>query len=220
MSIRILLAEDHKIVREGTRQLLEQSPDMQIIGEADDGIEAVQLAEKLHPDVVVMDVRLPNLNGIDATRAIKKKYPGTRVIILSAYEDDRYVFPLLEAGASGYLLKTSSGVELAEAIRVVQKGGTALSPRIAGKVTDHLANPNPYQGDGMREELTERELDVLRAAARGKSNKAIANLLSISPQTVIVHMRNIFEKLGVNSRYEAIAYAIAHGWITLEENDE
>ncbi len=220
MRIRILLADDHKIVREGTRQLLEQSPDMQIVGEANDGIEAVHLAETINPDVVVMDVRLPNLNGIDATRAIIGKCPWIHVLILSAYDDDRYVFPLLEAGANGYLLKTSSGMELIEAIRTVQNGGTALSPRIAGKVSHHVDGPKPYQAKSTEGELTEREMDVLRAAANGNSNKSIADLLSISPQTVSVHLRNIFEKLGVNSRSEAAAYAIAHGWITFEVNDD
>ncbi len=220
MSIRILLAEDHKIVREGTRQLLEQAPDLEIAGEAADGLEAVRLASDLNPDVVVMDVRLPGLNGIDATRAIIKKSPWVRVIILSAYEDDRYVFPLLQAGAKGYLLKTSSGQELISAIRAVQAGGTALSPAIAGKLAAEQARHHPIPGVPPQEGLTEREMDVLRAAAMGKSNKSIGEMLSISPQTVSVHLRNIFEKLGVSSRSEATAFAISRGWITLEAYDE
>ncbi|MGD0707141.1 MAG: response regulator transcription factor, partial [Anaerolineaceae bacterium] len=131
MSISILLAEDHQIVREGTRQLLEQSADMRVVGEAADGLEAVELAARIRPDVIVMDVRLPHLNGIEATRAITTRFPQIKVLILSAYDNDSYVFPLLEAGASGYLLKTSSGAELAEAIRLVHSGQTALSPRIS-----------------------------------------------------------------------------------------
>lgn len=134
MPIRILLADDHKIVREGARQLLEQWPDFEIVGEAADRQEAVRLVNEMLPDVVVLDVRLPQLNGLEATRTIRAETPSVRVLILSAYDDDRYVFPLLEAGASGYLLKTSSGTELAEAIRMVQDGEMVLSPQIAGKV--------------------------------------------------------------------------------------
>jgi two-component system, NarL family, response regulator LiaR len=220
MSIRILLAEDHKIVREGTRQLLEKAPDMQIIGEAADGIETVRLAEELLPDVIVMDVRMPQLNGIEAARVIKAKLPAIRILILSAYGDDRYVFPSLEAGASGYLLKTASGAELIEAIRKVYAGGTALSERITDKIVNRMGNHQPYRSEDMLEGLTEREVEVLQAAALGKSTKGIAETLSISPQTVQVHLRNIFGKLGVNSRSEAIALAVARGWITLEVEDE
>jgi two-component system, NarL family, response regulator LiaR len=220
MPIRILLAEDHKIVREGTRQLLEKNLDIQIVGEAADGLEAVRLAEQLSPDLIVMDVRLPFLNGIEATRAIKSRLPEIHVLILSAYDDDRYVFPLLEAGASGYLLKTASGTELIEAIRKVQAGGTALSEKITDKVVNRLGNRQLYRSEGMQEALTAREMEVLEAAARGKSNKAIGESLSISTQTVQVHLRNIFGKMGVNSRSEAIAFAIFRSWISLEAEDE
>jgi len=220
MSISILLAEDHQIVREGTRQLLEQSADMQVIGEAADGLEAVELAARLLPDVIVMDVRLPHLNGIEATRAITTRFPKIKVLILSAYDADSYVFPLLEAGASGYLLKTASGAELAEAIRLVHSGQTALSPRISAKLVGRLGGRQPYQAEGMSEGLTAREMDVLRAAAHGHANKTIAAELGISVQTVQVHLRNIFGKLGVGSRSEAVAHAIRNGWITLEDGDE
>ena len=220
MMIKVLLAEDHKIVREGTRQLLEQAPDMQIVGEAADGLEAVRLAGELHPDVVVMDVRMPRLNGIEATRTITGRFPQMRILILSAYDDDSYVFPLLEAGASGYLLKTASGVELADAIRWVASGETALSPRISTKLVDHLGKRGSHRAAEMPEGLTDREMQVLRATAYGQPNKTIAGSLAISPQTVQVHLRNIFSKLGVNNRSEAVAYAIRHGLISLEENDD
>ncbi len=220
MKIKVLLAEDHKIVREGTRQLLEQAPDMHIVGEAADGVEAIRLAAELHPDVVVIDVRMPKLNGIETTHAITARFPEMRILILSAYDDDSYVFPLLEAGASGYLLKTASGTELADAIRRVVGGEIVLSPRITAKLVGHLGKRGVYRTAEMREGLTEREMEVLRATAYGQPNKTIAGNLAISPQTVQVHLRNIFSKLGVNNRSEAVAYAIRHGLISLEENDE
>lgn len=220
MRITILLAEDHKIVREGTRQLLEQIADMQVVGEASDGLEAVRLAAEIQPDVIVMDVRLPHLNGIEATRTITARFPKIKVLILSAYDDDSYVFPLLDAGASGYLLKTSSGAELAEAIKLVYAGQTALSPRISAKIVNRLGGRQAYRTTNMPEGLTEREMDVLRAAAHGQANKMIAAKLGISAQTVQVHLRNIFGKLGVGSRSEAVAHAIQHGWITLEGSNE
>ena len=221
MKIRIVLAEDHKIVREGTRQLLEQFPDMEIAGEAQDGVEAIRLASELHPDVIVMDVRLPKINGIEATRAIAARFPDIRVLILSAYDDDSYVFPLLEAGASGYLLKTTGGTELAEAIRMVRAGETVMSPRITAKLVNRLGSRGTaYRAQEMQEGLTEREMEVLRATALGQPNKTIASALVISPQTVQVHLRNVFSKLGVGSRSEAVAFAIRHGWINLENYDE
>jgi NarL family two-component system response regulator LiaR len=218
--IRILLAEDHKIVREGTRQLLEQTPDLTVIGEAADGEEAVRLATELSPDVVVMDVRLPKLNGIQATEAIKAQHPDMPILILSAYDDDRYVFPLLDAGANGYLLKTTSRAELAQAIHTVHAGKTALDPHIAHKVVERLTHRQSYRGKAMTERLTERELEVLQAVASGKGNREIGEALFISPHTVQVHVRNIFGKLGVNSRIEAVAYGVRQGWVTLEEESE
>jgi DNA-binding NarL/FixJ family response regulator len=220
MVISVLLVDDHKIVREGTRQLLERSSDIHVDGEASDGLEAVNLAAEIQPDVVVMDVRMPRLNGIEATRAITTRFPKIKVLILSAYDDDSYVFPLLEAGASGYLLKTSSGAELAEAIRQVAAGQTALSPRVSTKIVNRMNTHQVYRTNTMLEGLTEREMEVLRAAAHGDPNKVIAAKLGISAQTVQVHLRNIFGKLLVGSRAEAVARAIQSGWITLENDDE
>jgi DNA-binding NarL/FixJ family response regulator len=220
MSISVLLVDDHKIVREGTRQLLALHNDIQVVGEASDGREAVKMAGEIQPDVVVMDVRLPQLNGIEATQIITSRFQKIKVLILSAYDDDSYVFPLFEAGASGYLLKTSSGVELAEAIRAINRGETALSPHIGAKLVKRLSGRQIYQKANMPEGLTIREMDVLRATAYGHANKAIANELGISVQTVQVHLRNIFSKLQVSSRSEAVACAIQYGWINLERKDD
>lgn len=215
-TVRILLVEDHKIVREGTRQLLELVPDFEVVGEAGDGVEALDLVDRLRPQVVLMDVRLPHMNGLEATRTIKQRHPQTLVLILSAYEDDYYVFPLLESGANGYLLKTASGSDLEMAVRTILRGETALDTHITHRVVQRLGRKQLYRSESMREGLTERELDVLRAAAMGKSNKEIAALLSISAGTVQVHLRNIYGKLNVNDRTEAVTFALGQGWISLE----
>ena len=218
--IRVLLIEDHKIVREGTRQLLERVSDFAVVGEAADGAEGVRLADALRPDVIVMDVRLPGLTGIEATKRIKACHPHMPILILSAYEDDFYVFPLLDAGANGYLLKTAGGAELERAIRTVCAGEMALDPHIAGKVVHRATQKQLYRGEGMYEGLTEREVEVLRAVARGQSNREIGEALFISPHTVQVHLRNIFGKLDVSSRTEAAAYALSKGWIDLGDQSD
>jgi DNA-binding NarL/FixJ family response regulator len=217
MSIRVLLVDDHKIVREGTRQLLEQSDDLDVVAETANGEEAVRLCADLRPDVVVMDVHMPGMNGIEATRTIRSRHPFIRVLILSAYDDDRYVFPLLDAGAGGYLLKTTTGADLADAIRTVFKGETVLDPQISGKVRKRLSQAQVYRTDSMAEGLTERELEVLRAVAQGKSNKEIGEKLGIATNTVQVHLRNIFGKLSVGDRTEAVAHALRQGWISLDD---
>ena len=220
MTISVLLVEDHQIVREGTRQLLTQWNDIKVTGEAEDGLDALAQAEILQPDVIVMDVRLPKMNGIEATRLIANKMPNCKILILSAYDDDSYVFPLLEAGASGYLLKSSSGSELAEAIRSIMNGGTVLSPSIGTKLIHHLGISEKKPGRDSSKNLTNRELEVLKSVARGQSNKIIAKELGISIQTVQVHMRNIFSKLQIRSRSEALIYAVNNGLVIVEKDHE
>lgn len=215
--IRIVIAEDHALVREGTRQLLEQHQDMAVVGEAADGAEAVELVTKLRPDVAIVDIAMPRLNGIEATRQIKARCPATAVLILTAYDDDQYVFALLEVGAAGYLLKNVRGGELVEAVRSVYAGESVLHPAIARKVLTRFI---PCRGTERRDEpdhLTEREHEVLRLAARGLSNKEIARELSLSVRTVQVHLSHVFNKLGVASRTEAVIQGLRRGWFKLEE---
>jgi DNA-binding NarL/FixJ family response regulator len=207
--ISILLAEDHKVVREGTRRLLESQSDFEIVGEASDGVEAVDLAKKLRPEMVIMDVSMPRLNGIEATRQIKAIYPNMAVLVLTGYDDDEYVFALLEAGAAGYLLKESSGEELIDAIRQVMTGEPVLHPKIMKKVLNRLRAPGDEQtAQTPGEVLSDREMEVLRLAAKGMSNMEIADSLTLSVRTVQTHLRSIFNKLGVGSRSEAIVYGL------------
>ncbi len=217
-TIAILLAEDHIITREGIHRLLDEEEDLNVVGEASDGEKAVQMTTDLQPDVVIMDIAMPVLNGIEATRQIKLMRPATAVLILSAYDDDEYVFSLLEAGAAGYLLKTASGDELTRAIRAVHRGEPVLDPVIARKVINRFRFPGKMpRGVRPSEHLSDRELDVLKLAARGMSNKDIADELHLSRRTVEGNLRTIFNKLGVGSRTEAVLYGLRKGWFTLEE---
>jgi NarL family two-component system response regulator LiaR len=216
--IKILLAEDHVIVREGTRELVQRQQDMEVVAEADDGEEAVKVAAKLQPDVVIMDIAMPKLNGIEATKQIKAQYPATAVLILTAYDNDQYILALLEAGAAGYLLKTVRGHELIDAIRAVYAGESVLHPKIARKILSHfMPLATKPSEERMTELLSERELEVLKLAAKGMSNKDIAEQLFLSVRTVQTHLANIFTKLDVGSRTEAILYGLRKGWFTLED---
>lgn len=217
--IRVLLADDHVVVRAGTRQLLERHPDIEVVGEASNGQEAVELAASLSPDVVVMDIRMPGMGGVEATKKIKITHPQMAVLVLTAHDDDEYVFALLQAGANGYLLKTAEAEELVKGIRTVIGGQLALAPMVAGKVVsqftsgktlpDVLSNiQNDYGG------LTEREMDILRLVGKGLTNKEIGRELYISDRTVQAHLSNIFAKLDVSSRTEAVMHAVRQGWIS------
>lgn len=219
--IRIILAEDHAVVRQGTKQLLERYPDLEVIGEASDGEEAVSLVKELQPDIAILDVRMPRMTGIEATRKIKSESPEVGILILTAHDDDEYVFALLEAGANGYLLKTAQIEELVKAIHAVKAGQPALDPLITRKVVSQfmsgksLPDVMAQVGDEM-EGLTSRELEVLQMVGQGLSNKEVAHRLYISDRTVQAHLSNIFSKLQVASRTEAVMYGIRKGWITVD----
>jgi len=216
--IRILIADDHAVVRVGTRRILEQEPDLEVVAEAGDGEEAVRQATSLKPDVAIIDVAMPKLDGIQATRQIKSVCPAIAVLILSAYDDDQFVFSLLEAGAAGYLLKSVRGSELVDAVRAVQAGESVLHPSIARKVLNRFAR---ISGEPKEKEptevLSEREMDVLRLVTKGLSNKDIAEELCLSIRTVQGHLGNIFNKLQVGSRTEAVVRALKEGWVALDD---
>ena len=216
--IRVLLAEDHAVVREGTSGLFSREDDLEVVGEAADGEEAVKMADELAPDVVVMDISMPVLNGIEATKRIKEADPSIAVLILTAYDNDQYIFAVLEAGAAGYLLKNISGRELVGAVRAVHAGESILHPIVARKVVDRFMRQGaPAQSEESGEVLSERELRVLKLAARGLSNKDIAQELFLSVRTVQSHLGNIFNKLRVGSRTEAVLRGLKKGWITLQD---
>jgi NarL family two-component system response regulator LiaR len=215
--IKVLLVDDHGVLREGMRNLLEQQRDIEVVGEAGNGLEAVAVAKAVKPDVVLMDVVMPRLGGIEATKQIKRANPNTATLILSAYDDDRYVLGLLEAGAAGYLLKSASGQEVIHAIRAVHAGESVLHPAVTARLLARAArSPGRAISPRTGELLTERELDVLRLAAKGKSNKEIAKDLALSLPTVKAHLANMFNKMGAASRTEAVLQAVRQGWIQVE----
>lgn len=216
--ITILLVEDHTLVRQGIRQFLEREEDLEVVGEASDGEEAIRLTEQLKPDVIIMDIAMPKLNGIEATKQIKQLPFRTIILILTAYDYEEYIFPILEAGAAGYLLKDMSANELIDAIHTVYGGESILHPAVAHKLIEQFRDTSIKHGQGqVLDLLTEREAEVLKMAARGMSNKEIANELFLSVHTVESHLGSIFNKLGVRSRIEAAKEALKKGWLTLAD---
>jgi DNA-binding NarL/FixJ family response regulator len=214
--IRVVLADDHRVVRQGIRDFLEEAGDIQVVAEAGDGEEALAMVAAHRPDVLVLDIRMPKLSGVDVTRQVADKYPSVRVLILTAYDDDPYVFALLKAGAAGYILKTADSDELVRAVHLVAAGQPALAPQVAQKVMGRVAGGARSVGDEVVQPLSERELEVLRLAARGLTNRAIGLDLAISDRTVQGHLANIYAKLHVNTRTEAVLKAMRLGWLTLD----
>ncbi len=214
-SVRILLADDHNILRDGMRLLLERQPGFAIVGEAGDGREIVELAREHHPDVIVMDIAMPNMNGIEATRRIVEKQPGTGVVILSMHYDESYVLRSLKAGARAYLLKDALKSELIAAIRAVAEGRSFFSPKVSRILQeDYVEALGRKDADDSYELLTDREREILQLVAEGKTNKEIASILNVSLYTVDTHRTHILQKLNLHSVPELILYAVRKGIIS------
>jgi len=215
---RVLVVDDHTLVRRGTREILEHRTEIRVVGEAADGDEAVNLTNRLMPDVVLMDLGLPGLSGVDATREIKTRWPDVQVLVLTVHDDDQYVFEAIKAGASGYLLKDVHDDELIDAVLAVAEGGVVLQPAVARRLVavlrtrdrsvDELPRTNP---------LTDRELQVLRLVAKGLSNREVSEQLGVSARTVETHLSHVYRKLGASSRTEAAIRGLKDAWLSLDE---
>jgi DNA-binding NarL/FixJ family response regulator len=210
--IRVVIVDDHELLRDGTRQILQQDMTIEVVGEASRGDDAVELVGRLKPDVVLLDLRLPGLPGIEAARRIAQLSPATRVLVVTAYDEEDYVLEALQAGAAGYLLKTAPSHELLDAVRAVAAGATVLEPSVSAALARRWTRADGPGGT----QLSVRELEVLRMTAHGMANKEIAGKLSLSLRTVEGHLNRTFDKLGVASRTEAVFHAVNHHLISLE----
>jgi DNA-binding NarL/FixJ family response regulator len=211
--LRVFLADDHTVVREGLKALINAQPDMHVVGEADNGRDAWRLAKELGPDVVVMDVSMPEMSGAQATELLRRDCPRVKVLALTVYEDRAYLRQMLEAGASGYVLKRAAMEELAHAVRTVAAGGSYLDPTLAGKVISGYLNQAPAGGKAAGTDLSERESQVLRLIAWGYSNKEIGWKLNINVKTVDTYKLRLMEKLDLRSRTDIVRYALRQGWL-------
>jgi DNA-binding NarL/FixJ family response regulator len=212
---RILIADDHAIVRDGIRALLVLDPDLQVVGEAADGMEAITLATSLEPDLILMDVAMPGLGGLEATIEIRKRVPAAKIIVLSQYDDAEYVRRFLKEGVSGYVLKNAAGVELVAAIRAVMRGGLVLDPAVAREAVQDPGAPDRSGTPDTYDTLTDREKQVLKLVAEGRSNKEVAAALNISVKTAMSHREHVMLKLQVHNRTELIRFALKHGVIQI-----
>ena len=212
--IRVMICDDHSVVREGLRTYLQLEDHIDLVGEASNGREAVTLASKLQPDVILMDLQMPEMDGIAATQAIKERTPSARVIVLTSFTDDQHVLPAIKAGATGYILKDASAEELLQAIEAASRGEARLHPMVAKRLMEQVTAPPPERKPGA--DLTPRELEVLRLLAKGMSNKEIAHDLVTSERTIKGHVSNILSKLNLADRTQAALYAVREGIATLD----
>ncbi|NTU84169.1 MAG: response regulator transcription factor [Chloroflexales bacterium] len=213
-TINVMLIDDHRVVRQGLRDFLELQGDIDIVGEASSGEEGVQLARELLPDVILMDLVMPGIDGVETTRRVKAASPSTRVIVLTSFADDDKVFPAIKAGAISYLLKDVSPEDLAHAIRAAQRNEAVLHPEVAAKLMQEFSAPRP--GEAPVDQLTPREMEVLRLIAKGKSNKEIADTLIVSEKTIKTHVSNILSKLHLADRTQAAIYALRQRLVPME----
>jgi len=214
MKIRIIVADDHRLMRQGLSSLLDAEPDLQVVGGADSGREAVSLTAKLQPDVVVIDIAMPDLNGVEATRQIKRDNPGVRILALSTHKDVRYATGMVQAGANGYVLKTAAFDQLAEAIRCIMGGESYLSPEIASVMMQDYAHRLRQDDSTPQAVLTEREREVIQLVAEGKSTREISEMLHLSPKTVDSHRQKMMDKLDLHTVAELTRYAIREGIVS------
>lgn len=219
ITTRILLADDHSLVRQGTRRILEEHSDFTVVGEAGNGEQALELVKLLNPDIVILDIRMPGLSAVEVVREINGRSPETRILILSAYDDDEYILSFMEAGVSGYLLKTAQANELVEAVRGVAQGKNVLHPDIAMKIARLWARRGIMSGQEVSGKLSPREMEILQLAAKGLQAKHIAKNLGISVRTVNGHFNSIFIKFGVSSRIQAVLFALSQHLVSPEEEE-
>ncbi|GAB6256797.1 response regulator [Peribacillus sp. NPDC055009] len=212
--IKVLFVDDHEMVRIGVSAYLSAQSDIEVIGEADNGLKAVELAMELRPDIILMDLVMPEMDGIEATKRIIEKWPEAKIIIVTSFLDDEKVYPALEAGATSYMLKTSKASEIARAVRSTFQGQSVLEPEVTGKMMEKLRRPKITQ---LHDQLTNREMEILLLMTQGKTNQEIADELYIALKTVKVHVSNILSKLAVQDRTQAVIYAFKHSLVQEEE---